>query len=332
MRFLRSHSPRSVPIATLVALFLTALACGGKGPTDPDPVEPEFTHPTGEELSYVTISGRPYGVTTNEDGIALVSRMDNAAVARINLETGVVGPSIAVGSTPFWVAFAPSGSTAFVANHYDQTIGVISLGSNSQVAEIPIVGDPLTVVVSPDGKRVYATNNSSSVFVIDAATRKVIKTIAVSETPYGMAFHPTQQILYVGGRDGQAVSVIDLTTNTVTGDILVGGRPHNLVVSPDGTELYVANENGSLDVFSLTTNLRTHRLPIGPAHGMAMTPDGEQLYVSMPNAGMVAVIDRATKEVIFEIQTEGRPRKIAFSYLGDVALITNEFGWVDIVR
>ena len=314
------------------ALLFTALACGGKGPTDPDPVEPEFTHPTGDSLWYVTISGRPYGVTTNEDGVALVSRMDNSSVARINLETEIVGPSIPVGSTPFWVTFAPSGSTAFVANHYGRSVGVIDLVTNSQVAEIPIVGDPLTVVVSPDGRRVYATNNASSLFVIDPATRRVVKTITVSETPYGMAFHPTQPILYVGGRDGQAVSLIDTRTHTVTGEIVVGGRPHNLVVSPDGTELYVANEGGSLDVFSLTTNLRTHRLPIGPAHGMAMTPDGAQLYVSMPNAGAVVVIDRATKEVVQEIYTDGRPRKIAFSFLGDVALITNEYGWVDIVR
>jgi YVTN family beta-propeller protein len=160
----------------------------------------------------------------------------------------------------------------------------------------------------------------------------VVKAIAVSEAPYGMAFHPTRPILYVAGRDGQLVSLIDTRTNTVTADMVVGGRPHNIVVSPDGKELYVANEHGSLDVFSLTTNLRTHSLPIGPAHGMAMTPDGKQLYVSMPGAGRVAVIDRATKEVVLTIITEGTPRKIAFSVRGDVALITNEWGWVDIIR
>ena len=330
MQMFRWRSCRAPSLALPATLLFAALACGGNGPTDP--VEPNFTHPTGDTLTYVTISGRPYGVTTNKQGVALVSRMDNHAVVRLNVATGVVGPGIAVGSTPFWVAFAPSGTTAFVANHYGQSVGVINLGSNSQVAEIPIVGDPLTVVVSPSGSRVYATNNGSSVFVIDPATRRVIKTITVSATPYGMAFHPTEPILYVGGRDGQAVSIIDTRTNTVTGTMLVGGRPHNLVVSPDGNELYVANEAGSLDVFSLTTNLRTHSLPIGPAHGLAMTPDGEQLYVSMPSAGTVAVIDRATKEWILEIQTTGRPRKIAFSYLGDVALITNEGGWVDIVR
>ena len=324
----RSRLHRTTSAATFSALLFTLLACGGS--TGPD--GPNFTHPTGDELSYVTISGSPYGVTTNKNGVALVSRMDDDAVVRINLETGVVGPGISVGAAPLWVAFAPAGNTAFVANHFGHTVGVIDLRNNSQVAEIPVVGDPLTVVVSPTGTRVYATNNGNSVFVIDPATRTVVKTIAVSAAPYGMAFHPTEPILYVGGRDGQAVSVIDTRTNAVTGAIEVGGRPHGLVVSPDGSELYVANEHGSLDVFSLTTNLRTHRLPIGPAHGLAMTPDGEQLYVTMSDAGTVAVVDRATKEVVQEIQTGGRPRKIAFSFLGDVALITNEFGWVDIIR
>jgi YVTN family beta-propeller protein len=291
-----------------------------------------LTHPTGDTLSTLALSGRPYGVTTNADGVALVSRMDNDAVTRIDLATLAVGTTIGVGRTPFWVSFAPSGSTAFVANHYGQSIGEIDLATNNLVATVPITGDPLTVVVSPDGSRVYATNNGSSLFVIDPATRRVIKMITVSLTPYGMAFHPTQPILYVGGRDGQTVSLVDTRTNVVTGEMMVGGRPHNIVVSPDGTELYVANEAGSLDVFSLTTNLRTHSLPIGPAHGMAMSPDGAQLYVSMPSAGMVAIIDRVTKKAVQVIFTRGRPRKVAFSATGNVALITNEGGWVDIVR
>ena len=301
-------------------------------PVTPPPVNPALTHPTGNTLSVVSLSGRPYGVTTNADGIALVSRMDNNAVTRLDLATSALGATIPVGSTPFWVTFAPSGATAFVANHFGQSIGVIDLASNSLVATIPIVGDPLTVVVSPDGSRVYATNNMNSVFVIDPATRSVIKTITVSLTPYGMAFHPLQPLLYVGGRDGQRVSIIDMRTNGIVGEIPVGGRPHNIVVSPDGRELYVANEAGSLDVFSLTTNLRTHSLPIGPAHGMAMSPDGAQLYVSMPSAGRVAIIDRATRTVVRFIETGGRPRKIAFSARGDVGLITNEGGWVNIVR
>ena len=301
-------------------------------PVTPPPVSPDATHPTGDTLSFISLSGRPYGVTTNAAGVALVSRMDDDAVTRINLATMGVATNINVGRTPFWVSFAPSGGTAFVANHFGQSIGEIDLATNRLVAIIPIVGDPLTVVVSPDGSRVYATNNGSSLFAIDPATRSVIRTITVSRTPYGMAFHPTQPILYVGGRDGQAVTLIDTRTDAVIGEMLVGGRPHNLVVSPDGTELYVANEAGSLDVFSLTTNLRTHSLQIGPAHGMAMSPDGAQLYVSMPSAGMVVVIDRVTKRSVQVILTRGRPRKVAFSARGNIALITNEGGWVDIVR
>src|SRR5687768_14721706 len=102
MHIPRWRTPRRSALSALVAgIFLVAAAaCSDKTPTEvtpppvtpppvtpppptPPPPTPGLTHPTGDTLSILALSGRPYGVTTNADGVALVSRMDNDAVTRI---------------------------------------------------------------------------------------------------------------------------------------------------------------------------------------------------------------------------------------------------------
>jgi YVTN family beta-propeller protein len=63
-----------------------------------------------------------------------------------------------------------------------------------------------------------------------------------------------------------------------------------------------------------------------------MTPDGEQLYGTTFAGGTVVVINRVSRAVLRTIVTGGSPFRIAFSPSGDLALITNQNGWVDIVK
>jgi DNA-binding beta-propeller fold protein YncE len=46
----------------------------------------------------------------------------------------------------------------------------------------------------------------------------------------------------------------------------------------------------------------------------------------------VQVVDRASRAVVKTIDVGGIPQRVAFDRLGKVALVTNQNGWVDVVR
>ena len=103
-------------------------------------------------------------------------------------------------------------------------------------------------------------------------------------------------------------------------------------LSGDGTELYIANEAGWLEVRSIATLARLDSIPLaGPAFGLARSPDDAVLYAGLYTIGRVAVINRATRQVIKTLATGGNPRRIAFTADGRHAVIANLAGWVDVV-
>ena len=81
--------------------------------------------------------------------------------------------------------------------------------------------------MSPDGRKVYLTNNGSSgiVSVIDATTNMVNATIPVGSFPVGVAVSPDGGKVYVADYSADTVSVIDTATNAVSATIPVVKTP-----------------------------------------------------------------------------------------------------------
>ncbi len=126
---------------------------------------------------------------------------------------------------------------AYITNLGPYTVSVIDTATDTVIATILPVGlDPTGVAVSPDGSKVYVTNNVSTVSpfgtvsVIDAATNTVSATISVGFLPEGVAVSPDGSKVYVANNSSfnpgtGTVSVIDTATNTVSATIPVGNQP-----------------------------------------------------------------------------------------------------------
>jgi YVTN family beta-propeller protein len=122
------------------------------------------------------------------------------------------------------------------------------------------------VAVTPDGSKVYVTNNGdSSVSVIGAATNTVVATITVGGGPLGVAVSPDGSKVYVTSHFKPATeSVIDTVTNTVVSSTPLSSFNEGAVVSPDGSKLYVAFFYGnSIGVIDTATNTLIGFLPAG---------------------------------------------------------------------
>jgi YVTN family beta-propeller protein len=292
-----------------------------------------ITHPQGVVGSTVELGSRPFGAAVSSQGAVLITQLDAATVARGTLSGQTLGTSIPVGAVPTDVTVDAAGAYAYVTNQFSSNIGVIDLGTNTQVATIPVSGDPFRVRLSPDGSSLFVTGNADSLFIIDVQSREITGRLGIGLDANGLAIERTGSLLYVSNQSDGTISEVDLTTNTVARTLTVGGHPQELVLSPGGTLLFVADETGSIQVWSLRDGSKRGDIGVpGGAFAMAVSPDWRQLYVTSAQGGAVYLLDWKTGAVLKTVTTGGTPRRIGFAADGSMAVVANEGGWVDFIE
>ena len=91
-------------------------------------------------------------------------------------------------------------------------------------------------------KELYVTcEASSTVCVIDPATRRKVAEIAVGGEPTDVTFSPDGHRAYVTNRLDDSLSVIDPATRRVVATVPVGDEPHGVRTDATGKTLYVLN-------------------------------------------------------------------------------------------
>jgi len=170
---------------------------------------------------------------------------------------------------------------------------------------------PIALAVSSDGHVVYgAEAGARKLVVVDLATRAVVKEIALSNTPSGMAVSPADGLIYVtGGETPGVVMIVDPKSGVETGTLSAGHTPMAPQLSPDGRLLHVCNRfNNDVSVIDIASKAEIARIPVVREPVAAvLTADGKTLWVanhlpSGPSNGdyaavAISVIDTASKQV-----------------------------------
>ncbi|WP_241010703.1 YncE family protein [Mycobacterium camsae] len=176
-------------------------------------------------------------------------------------------------------------------------------GANPVAIQIPLHMGPIgDVAVSPDGKRLLATNyGSDSVSVIDIQTCRVVDTIDGLDEPFAIAADDADRA-YVStvSPASDAIEVIDLATNTVVASHRVALSVSDLTVSADGKRVYISR-NGARAADVAALDIATGRMQIvdiattagTTTESLRVSPDGGRLYVGVngPSGGQLIVID-----------------------------------------
>jgi len=252
------------------------------------------------------------------------------SVAHIDITGPSVIGSFAVGNRPDDIWFNASGSTAFVTNLNDHTVGVINTSTNTQTATYPVAGEPLRLLLGPGETKLYVTLNGGAVAVLNASTGALDTTLSVPGAPNGIVMNSQGTRVYVSATSG-SVTEIATTSDSITHSFLEGGTPQDIVVSANGNTLYTANESGWVDIRNVQTGTRTDSIPVPGAFGLALTTDETQLWVTQSSAGSVTVIDLAHR-TLTPVPTLGTPRHISFTPDGRAALVANEAGFAQVIR
>jgi YVTN family beta-propeller protein len=120
-------------------------------------------------------------------------------------------------------------------NSAGDNVHVIDPATNKVVGTIEGIEVPHGTVISPDGARIYVTEEATRTMdAVDAKTLKVIKKVPLSGRPNNLAVTKDGRKVYVGiAQQPGAVDVIDTATLTNIKSIPVQGAIHNVFTTPD---------------------------------------------------------------------------------------------------
>ncbi len=220
---------------------------------------------------------------------------------------------------------ASLGQYAFVTLIGNNTASVLDTKSNTVVQSAIAVGSaPHTAAYSPDGGRLYVTDNvSNTVSVVDTVSRSVIRTIPVGSNPRGIAVSQDGRRVYVSNNGSQSLSIIDAGSLGVSNTVPLTAHPEQSALSPDGRRLFIPATAPFIG-FILDTASETLVGSFGEigGYGIAITPDGAYAYISNSN-GTVAVVDLATLIAIKTIPVGSFPHRVTMSPNGQRVYVAN---------
>ena len=268
------------------------------------------------------------------DGTAWLTRLHAAVLERLQLQPLASSGVIRVGVAPTRVILAPSGERAWVTNQFTRDVAVVDLACRRRTGSIAMEGDPLGAVLSPDSRTLYVTTNLDrlSVCALTDNGGRIVRSTPVPQACTELAIHPAGNRLYVPTWKAGNILELDARSLSVTRRYEVGGQPLGVALSTDGLRLYCGNEHGWIDLVYLPTGKIVRRAFDTPVDEVALTPDQNVVYASLRTAGRITMVDAHSLACVGTLETGGLPRHIAFDGLGNVAIVANEAGWVDLVR
>lgn len=202
-------------------------------------------------------------------------------------------------------------------------VGYYSL-EGKLLATVPVGLHPHEMVISPDGKFAYVSDNGTmriehagkggnTVSIIDIAARKRVGKISTGKyrRPHGLSVDPRTGYLAVTAEQPDRVLHLDPRARRVIRDFDTKGKTsHMVMLAPgkSGAEYAFVNNSGmdTVSVVQLTTGaVKTIQVGDRP-EGSVLSRDGKELFVCNRESASISIIDVERQAAIGEIKTGGK--------------------------
>jgi len=192
----------------------------------------------------------PKAVEVTPDGrYLLVSNWCSWDVSVIDLDSGTTVRRLPVGAYPRGIAVSSDSRAAYVAVMGGTTIERIDLRTWER-RSIRVGLGPRTVVLSPDGTRLYVTLNAEGrVVAVDLPRRRVVGSVATGTAPRSMDIAADGASLYVVNYLDDTLSKISTDTMTVTQSLTTCERPIGVAYESTEDRVWVACYSGMIEVY-----------------------------------------------------------------------------------
>ncbi|MCK7543817.1 protein nirF [Marinobacter bryozoorum] len=182
--------------------------------------EPEVTrYPAGKAPydALITPDGRYYiAGLFGEDGLSMLDLWEpEAGVTEVLPGYGKGEQQLPVYKMPHLEGWAIADGRAFMPAVGHHRVLVADMNDWSLVDRIPVQGQPVFVMASPDNRQIwvsFAHPKNDVVQVIDARTREIVRTLAPGKAVLHMEFTPRGEEVWVSARDSNRVTVYNTRT------------------------------------------------------------------------------------------------------------------------
>ena len=263
---------------------------------------------TLEVETTIDVGKRPRGIGISPDGTELyIAVSEENAIAVIDLGTLEVLRKFQAGSDPETFAVHPNGNI-YISNEDDAKASAFDPRTGEQVMEVGVGLEPEGVAISPDGRHVIITSESTNMLhVIQVPEHIIVANILVGARPRAATFTSDSKIAYSTSEISGEVKKVDMTTFEVIGVQKIAdekAKPKDVILNKDETKLYVAGGRANqVIVMDAETMEVIEGIPVGKrVWGLAMTKDGSKVFSTDGVSGTVSVIDTAKDEVIKTIE------------------------------
>jgi YVTN family beta-propeller protein len=285
---LPSAGPRSVGYSPDGSILSTSTPRSG-GPPAPQairsgaygPYDEVGSVPVGTTPLFAAYDSRNGYVYVTDSGSNQVSVVDGLRLLR----------NVTVGSGAWYPLYDSKNGNVYVTVQFADQVAVIH--GTSVIARISVPG-AFYETYDPENGWVYvldAASNSNIVSVINGTS--LVGTVYAGQSPYGGAYDPADQDVYIANVNSDNVSVV--RGLTVVASVGVGQCPEFPVFDPGSEEMYVSNLcSNNLTILNGTTvagNVRAGDTPWSPVYnarnGIVYVPDAGAQTVTAVNGSRV---------------------------------------------
>ncbi len=179
---------------------------------------------------------------TGQDGTHMIAlSKDGSRIFTANIQSGSISifergandwrqTVVPVGRGAEGFDLSPDERELWAANAGDQTVSTVSVAEKRVTRTFPVSARRSNrLKFTPDGKRVLISDlNTGNLLVLDAASRKEIKTIKIGSGIAGILISPDGSKAYVAATPDNFVGVVDLRTLELARRIQTGKGPDGM--------------------------------------------------------------------------------------------------------
>ena len=249
--------------------------------------------PTGTKLLMSAPAYRPTGnLSEVRANVEIHDVADPAKVTTASLQDERVD---ALAETSDGTVVAASSTYGFQKRKAANTLSLIDAATGRVRLSVPLPSAVVALALSPDGRRIYLTDRSSSFQVLDRNTGARVASVPLGAVAEGITVGKDGKQVFVAGSTG--LKTIDTATNTVTRTVGIRNNASSITLTPDGkTAVVITSGNDSVVGIDMAAGQVSWSVPVGKRpDSLVVTPDGQHALVAS-NEGGVTVIDLATRK------------------------------------
>jgi YVTN family beta-propeller protein len=262
------------------------------------------TGPSPYGVALDPVAGRAYVALGGQDQLEVVDLVRAEPAGRIPMRAG---------DEPRALLLLADRRTLLVLNFRSQTAAFVDALTSRELDRVGVGDAPWSVVHQGIGNRAIVVNRrSSSLTVLDLATRQVVATIPTDPEPLFAHASRDGTRLYLVHAGSLFMTEYALPSLAVSRRIRVGLGASTVKLDSRTGLIYVARaQEGRIEVFDAFSALPVDGFDVpGGVSRLAIDDQQDQLFALMPSRRAVAVVDLTSRRLVSVIEVSGDPYQV----------------------